>query len=379
MTSLHFPKILPLLACMISVLALNSAHAEPLLLSAEQQQAMGVEARAVTQVASVPTPWIQAEVMVALNKIRLVTAPQDVRVIELRRVHGTVSAGEIIAVLEADAVTLLQTEYLATQAKLDAAKSALKRLKSLSRIGASSVELMQEREAQVIEYEALLAQQEQSLLLAGFSESSIANLKAKRKLQPSRIAIQAPANGEMFDLKASEGQVVEQFQPLFSFGELDPITVHVPVPVELARTLQEGKPAQIQIASGTLTAEITHIERMVDEMTQTVDVHLHLPNPESANQLLPGQKVQVRFLAAKTPAYQAPMKSLAHLDGQNSVLILQPAGDNQMAVKVVPIEVHAMQQGQLFFSPQSENFDAQNVVASGVTAIKLAMSAGEEE
>lgn len=355
------------------LIAPPALFAQALQLTAEQTDAMGIELTAVQPVESVPSSWILAEVMVALDRVRYVTAPADATVVELRHVHGDVAKNDVIAVLESAEISRLQGEFLATYAKLDAAVKASLRLKSLSKIGASSIELLQEREAQVIEYQAMLDEIKQTLRVMGFAEESINALEARRKLQSPKLTLRAPAEVEMFDLKTSVGQTVEQFQPLFALGELDPITVHTPVPVELARKLVEGQVAEIQHGDRVIQAKISHMERMVDVMTQTTDVHLHLENPESESRLLPGQKVQVRFLLPTPNAFRAPLSSLAQMDGENVLFVSAAEG-----FQTLPIKVQATRDAQLFFSTQSPQ-NLNQVVSKGATAIKLAMSAGEEE
>ena len=321
-----------------------------------------------TESTEYPSQVFNADVIVALDKIQNITAPIDATLIQLNYVHGWIPKNSVIAVLESQTIAEWQSDYLATQARLDATVKALARLENLGKIGASSIEMIQDREAQVIEYRAHLQQLEQTLLMNGFQANRFAQLKKTGKLQPSEIQIRATHDVYLMELQATIGQTLEAFQPVLTLANIDPITVHVNVPVNQARLLKIEQTATIQYADQSLTAEINHIDTHVNEMTQTIDVHLHLPNPKN-KPLLPGEKVQVQFnQPVESMTYRLPKGALAQMDGANIVF-----QSTQQGISPLTINVIAIRGDSLYFSPSSSE-PMGNIITHGTSALKLALS-----
>jgi len=361
-----------IISALATALMAGTVCAQEVSLTPVQQGALGIQVETAMQINQVPSAWYSGEAMFALNTVREVTASVSGQIVALDRVHGEVTKGERIAIIESAQIAQMQGALLSDLASLDSAQKELKRAQQLSRSGASSAKALQQAQVDVSRLGAQLQQAKQSLLLAGFSAESLQKLEQSRQMQSSQVVLSAPADGELYEMHVTKGQQIDAYQSLYQFGELNPITVHVMVPIDLAAQLEEGQAVEIKLGSAVLSAQVSHIERHVDAMTQSQDIHIHVANPD--NKLLPGQRLQVRFLQGAAQAYRVSLRSLAQLEGQSVVFTRQAE-----ALKAVPIEVLAMRSQSLYFAPVGQATDFSQVVSVGTSAIKLAMSADEEE
>lgn len=357
-----------ILASAVALMTVTNANAVELQLTEQQISAMGVQVAEVKTVSQIPSAWLNGEAIFALNKDYHQTASIAGQIVEVKRVHGPVQKGEVIAVMQSPELTLMQGDLIASLTELNSAEKTLKRAKQLSQAGASAAKNLQQAQFEVDRLTAQIAQQKQSLQITGFQ--GIDDLIKTRRIQPSLVEFKAPADGEMYDINISKGENIEAYQSIFSMGEVDHVTVHIPVPLKIAAQLEEGGTAEIKVAGEIINAPVMHIERTVDDMTQTRDVHIHLSVHNE--QVLPGQRVQVRFmLTPKQTVLQVPVKSLTQFDGENAVFAANDAQVTPQAITVL-----ATSDGRAFIKTDSQSIT--HVVSAGTTAIKLALSADEE-
>jgi multidrug efflux pump subunit AcrA (membrane-fusion protein) len=84
---------------------------------------------------------------------------------------------------------------------------------------------------------------------------------------------------------------------ILKLAQIDPLRVEAYAPVSLLGKVTVGMQAQIKPedpVSGTYTAKVTVVDRVVDAASGTFGVRLELPNPDF--RLSAGLKCTVRFL-----------------------------------------------------------------------------------
>jgi RND family efflux transporter MFP subunit len=373
MTNLN--KSLPLHSVLfvgLTLFGFGSAQAEKanIQLNQQQWQAMGIQTAQAQAVSQVPTMPMQAIAMMPIQSMQNFNSPIDGQIVELRRVHGEVAQGEVIMVLDSAQLVVMQTELLGVVTELQVANKSLQRSKQLNASGVTSTKQLQAAQALVTQLRSQLAEKKETLRLAGFDQARMDKLLKTNKTQGSKLNISAPVAGQLDEMQIRLGQRLIANQALFSMGTIDPIVLDVRVPVSMRAQLEEGM--AVAVDGFSEQGEIRHLENQIDELTQTFEVHVIFSNPQ--RKILPGQSVSVRFLTSQSQAYRAPINAVAQFDGE-TVVFTQPS-----AQKVATQAVHILQMDaeNMYFT--ADKFDsAMPLITQGTTAIKLALSASEEE
>jgi RND family efflux transporter MFP subunit len=121
--------------------------------------------------------------------------------------------------------------------------------------------------------------------------------------QLEQRTIRSPLDGVVAERYLSPGERIEE-KPLLRLAQVDPLRVHVVVPVALYGRITPGSTATVQPElpeAAAVTAEVTLVDRVVDPASNTFRVRLALPNPEL--KLPAGLRCRVDFgLAGELPA-----------------------------------------------------------------------------
>lgn len=355
-----------------ALLGVSSAQAgqASVKLNAQQWQAMGIQTAQAQTVSQVPSMPLQAIAMMPIQSMQNFNSPLDGRITELHRVHGEVAEGEVIAVLDSAQLVAMQTGLLGVVNELQVANKSLQRTKQLNAGGIASTKQLQAAQALVTQLRSKLAEKKETLRLAGFSQERMDKLLKTQKTQGSQLHISAPVAGQLDEMQIRLGQRITANQALFSMGTIDPIVLDVRVPVNMRSQLEEGM--AVAVDGFSEQGKIRHLENQIDELTQTFEVHVLFANPQ--RKILPGQSVSVRFLSNQSQAYRAPINAVAQFDGE-TVVFTQP---NAQKVATQAVKILQMDSENMYFT--ASDFDAtMPLVTAGTTAIKLALSASEEE
>ncbi|MBN2866633.1 MAG: efflux RND transporter periplasmic adaptor subunit [Thiotrichales bacterium] len=365
-----------LTGCLLSVSAVSSvfAQTQALNMTAEQQQIMGLKTVALQQVNAYPSANYTAKAMTPLNRAHQVSATVSGKVVALHHTHGDIQKGQLIAEIESPEFMQMQQQLIAAVADLEVAKQNLKRAESLSKSGASSVKNLNSIRAEVTKLEAQKLQARSQLKMAGLPDSSLTALIKSQRIQSDLLQVFSQVDGQLYDLEVMLNQVVDKGQTLVMIGETNPMVFAAYVSQGFSTQLREGQ--IVNFPALNKQGEIGHVHSDVDEMTQTVDVHIKVDNADG--KIFKGQLSQVQFLFNATtdsPVYEVPASALSQI-GVDKVVF----AETQNGIEVVPIEVLSILDGQLFFSlkmPASSNL--KNIYSQGSTAIKSAFAATEEE
>jgi len=172
-------------------------------------------------------------------------------------------------------------------------------------------------------------------------ESSRALLRTA-ELNLEYATIRAPISGRIGDSLIQVGGLVTRTaaQPLTTIVPLDPIWVRFQVSEADAIAYQRlagsrSLPLRLVLADNTEHPFNGHFENtvnQVDPRTGTLEVQATFPNPERT--VLPGQFGRMRVRSSERPnAIMVPQKAVQELQGQQSVLALDP--DNKVLVRSI--------------------------------------------
>lgn len=150
------------------------------------------------------------------------------------------------------------------------------------------------------------------LLMKAQDNKRLAALElARAKAVVERKTVRSPIDGVVVARHKSAGEYVED-QAIVTLARLHPLRVVVIVPVRLFGTIENGMSAQVfpeLASSGTQTATVVSVDRVIDGASGTFDVRLELPNPDY--KIPSGLRCQVEF-SDRAAAPAASIEPFAH-------------------------------------------------------------------
>ena len=121
-------------------------------------------------------------------------------------------------------------------------------------------------------------------------------MELKRAIEVvKRMKIRSSVKGVVVERFLSPGEYIEN-QPILELAQIDPLNVEVILPVDMLGTVREGMIAEVKPEapmSGTYSATVTIVDRVIDAASGTFGVRLEIPNPEHL--IPPGLKCKVVF------------------------------------------------------------------------------------
>ncbi len=356
------------------LLGLQSAKAQSIQLTDEQQKAFSIQTAEVETQNIFPSQWFLGHLDVINQAEQTLSSPLIGRISKIHKHSGHVMPNEPLVEMISPQITQLQSQLLSTIAKLSVAQKDAKRLKRLSHSGSASAQDYQATQAEAISLEATQAEIEQSLLEYGFANSALQQLKKTNQLQTSRVIIKSEVEAEIHDVMVMVGQNMDEYKPLITLLNHENLMIKVPVPVHQSTDLKIGDRAQVKVGNQTLNASVFFIPHHLDALTQTQEVQLQFSESIKSLNLSLNQRVEVQFQqTAPSNLYKTSLQSLTQSEGQD--MVFAEVKDGQY--ETVDIKVHTTEQNTMYFQPLQET-TLQKVVTQGTSALKLALGAEEE-
>jgi RND family efflux transporter MFP subunit len=202
-----------------------------------------------------------------------------------------VKAGQIVATMES---SVERASVLLAQAKAEK-ESALKS-------GQTRVEFGDRRYVRTLEMfkKELVAikdmdEAETAKYLAEYELLDATEEKRLAKADLERKTIRSPISGVVVERLLNGGEFTKQ-APIVRLAQIDPLRVEVIVPVGMFGRIKIGQTAEVYPeapVSGTYTAKVTVVDRVIDAASGTFGVRLALPNHDL--KLPAGLKCRVKF------------------------------------------------------------------------------------
>jgi RND family efflux transporter MFP subunit len=281
------------------VLALTAAQvtAEPqqIPLTADQQQAFGIELAVPMAAERTLSRRFPARITVPNRQQQVIATPQAGVVEALLVAEGEeVQAGQVLARLRSPQLVEAQSAYLEALARLELADSELARDQMLHREGVIAERRLLESRARHQELAAMLQQRRELLELAGMSAEDVEALRGSRHLS-STLAVRSRIGGVVLEQMVATGQSLAAAEALYRVADLDPLWIEAHVPVDRLTGIEVGAPALLPALG--LEGRIVGIGRLVHEEDQGVLVRAEIS--DGARRLRPGQFVEVQLSLAR--------------------------------------------------------------------------------
>lgn len=321
-----------ILCAILGAFLIGSAQAAEIMMTAAQQQNLGVSVATVGKNSFFNSRSFPAEIVVPVGQERVVSAPQSGLIDQLYVAAGqTVKKGQPVAHLNSPELLTLQREYLqaATQHRL--ATKNLARDAELWKEGIIPQRRYLETESVHDEAGAMLAQRRQALLLAGMSDAAISKLRPESGMSSS-ITLSAPIDGQILEQMVTTGQRVEMATPLYRIGNLSRLWLEIHAPLEGLPFVKVGMPVTVpKLQAG---GKLVSVIRNVNKTDQTL--HLRAEINVGSEKLSPGQFVEaVIGLGGEVQYYSVPKSALSRQGAETFVFLQSKNGFSPMKVKVV--------------------------------------------
>ena len=270
---------------------------------------------------SAPAP---GEVRVAESAYAEVGSPVPARAVAVAVTAGQlVKRGQLLAELQSLELGRTRGEHRQAQARVELARQALERKRSLAQERIAPLREVQEAEAELRSAEAGLAAARDGLQAMGAAAEGGASL-----------LLRAPLSGTVIERNVVMGQVTEPAQTLFRIGSLEKlwIVAHAPerdaVRVPLRSSARVAIPA---VPGRTFSARVLLVGSQVEMSSRTIPVRLELPNPGEL--LRPGMSATVWLPVGEgAPVIAVPAAALQRLGEKWCVFVPQAEGTFEVRV-----------------------------------------------
>ena len=180
---------------------------------------------------------------------------------------------------------------------------------------------------------SLLRAAEMRLKRWGVGKKDIQRLAEQRR-PVDVITIHSPLSGTVIERLVTEGQYVEEGEPLLRLADLSRVWIYADVYEYELPFIRTGMPVEVLprgIPGTTITGRIEFIDPVVHEESRTVKVRLEVDNPRGV--FKPGMYARVRIRAPYKKTLAVPVSAVL-LTGRRAVVIVSE-GDGIMR----PVEV----------------------------------------
>lgn len=210
------------------------------------------------------------------NRYAEVGVPLQARITRLLAVQGQrVREGDGLAVLQSGDLARARSAVATANARVDLARRALERRRSLN-----AERIVPTREVQEAESELRAAEAEARSANAAIQALGIT---ASSEDDPSTVIVRSPASGVVIERRAVLGGMADPEHPIFTIADLTSLWLTVHAFERDAVRIRVGETARITFAAlpgRTFTGDVSFIGRTVDPQSRTVPVRVEMPNPD---------------------------------------------------------------------------------------------------
>ncbi len=254
---------------------------------------------------------------------------------EVRKKAGdTVSAGEVMAVMESRELAEAKAKYLAALKRLELAKSNFTRFETLWKKEAIPEKQYLEFKNALDEAEIERDSSEQKLRAVGFLEDFLEKLPQQSAASLSRYEIEAPFEGTVINKHITLGEMLKEDGDAFIIADLSTVWVNIQVyPKDLSH-VREGQRVIISPGNGIPDTQgaIEFVEPVVGDKTRAAVARVVLPNPEK--KWRPGLFVTAKVVVESVDVPMlVPKTALKTIEGKPVVFVRENKGFEPRTVK----------------------------------------------
>jgi cobalt-zinc-cadmium efflux system membrane fusion protein len=272
---------------------------------------------------------VTGELSVNEDRYAEVGPPIDARVVELLAEPGEqVRAGETLAILQSPELGRARAERQTASARVELARSALERKRSLGEGRIVPKREIQEAEAELAAAEAELGAASATLSALGAGANATGD--------PSRFPLVSPVGGIVIERRVVQGQVVTNQSTAFRVGDLSTIWMIAHAFERDAVRVVPGAKVSVELAAfpgKSFDGVVALVGRHVESESRTVPIRVELPNADDT--LRPGMSGSVLLPVSDDGGQlvSLPVAAVQRLD--DAWVVFLPRGEGEFEVRKV--------------------------------------------
>lgn len=274
---------------------------------------------------------------------QIVRAPAQIRIISDQKAHilpkasgiaitayknlgETVSAGEVVAILESKEMAEAKASYLTALKKEQLASSAFLREKNLYEKNISSAQDFNNAETQKAEAVIELELARQKLHTLGLDSETITQLPNEPSDQLRVYQLRSPIAGKVIARHITPGELVTSDHEVYEIADLSTVWAEIHVFSQDRQYVRQGQNVRITTNDGQTTqAKVAYLSPVIDQETRTSTALVNIDN--SAESWLPGSFVQAEFITEQTKVPLIVKKeAIQTIDGVDVIFVSAPDG-----------------------------------------------------
>lgn len=252
-----------------------------------------------------------------------------------KSVGDSVSAGEIMAVIDSRELADTKAEYLAAIARETLAVSQFNREKTLYDKKVSSEQDFLDAQEALANASIELRAAKQKLLALGCTDDDLTDLCVEQEATITRYEIKAPFDGIVTAKHVSIGESIDSDAEIFTVADLSSVWVNLTVYMKDLAFVHKGQSVNLKSDHGGVQIQgmLNMITPFVDEATRSATARIIVDNADG--HWRPGTFVNgfVRLDEKEVPLV-VPLKAIQVIEGRNVVFI-----EHEGAFEMVPVQL----------------------------------------
>lgn len=312
-------------------------HEKRISLSGEDQERFGIEVETagpgrldvrLTFPAEITVNWDHTAQIVP----RLTGVVSEVR----KNIGDSVSAGEVMAVIESRELAEAKAKYLAALSRLELAQTNFTKYESLFKTGAVPEKQLLEMKNAFEEADIERRSTKHKLLAMGLSADHLKELVQRPEEDSlTRYEVVAPFAGTVLSKRITLGEMRKEDYEAFVISDLDSVWANISVSQKDLPYVKQGQTVSISTGNGIPDAQgrIAYLEPVVGDKTRSAIARVVLRN--SDKQWSPGLFVTAKVIVSTVDVgVLLPKSAIQSIEGKSVVFVRESEGFEARAVKI---------------------------------------------
>jgi membrane fusion protein, heavy metal efflux system len=282
-----------------------------------------------------------------------------------------VNRGEVIAVIEDQALIQLQQDYLVAVARLDFLRQEFERQKMLNENKVNADKVFQQAQADFTSQKVMVKGYSEKLKLVGINPATLSEEKVSKS-----VAVHSPINGFVSKVNVNIGKYVTGTDILFELINPDDMHAALTIFEKDITKVKIGQKVQVSFVddpSSVYDCEVILVTKNVDESRSAL-VHCHFE--KQPKNLLPGMFLNAVVSISNANVLTLPEEAVVRFENK---LYVYEAGDKN-EFRMIEVQTGVVESGKVEVSSVINGFAGRKLVTKNAYAILSTMkNAAEEE
>lgn len=281
-----------------------------------------------------------------------------------------VSRGEVIAVIEDQALIQLQQDYLVAVARLGYLQQEYERQKMLNENKVNADKIYQQAQADYTSQKVLVKGYREKLQLIGINPSRLTEASISRS-----VAVHSPINGFVSKVNVNIGKYVTGTDILFELINPDDMHAALTIFEKDITKVRIGQKVQVSFVDDPATAypcKVILITKNVDESRSAL-VHCHFES--QPKNLLPGMFLNATISIGDASVLTLPEEAVVRFE--NKQYVYEMTGKNEF--RMIEVQTGIVEKDRVEVNSGIEGFTTRKLVTKNAYAILSKMKNAAEE